>query len=322
MSGRTIVSPLMGMLLAATLVAWPARGVAQSGTAGTIAGTVRDTTGAVLPGVNVEASSPALIEKTRSAVSDAQGNYKILDLRPGTYAVTFTLLGFNTVKREGLELNTGFTANVTVEMRVGALEETVTVSGASPVVDVQSVRYQQVLSREVWDALPTGKTLSTYVSLTVGATMSAAGQDVGGTKGDKAGGGASFTYHGAGQNDQAIVVDGMAVNQQTTGGGPWTRTTVNNDRAFEETSIGSGISAEQENAGIIINLIPRDGGNRSGGTFALNGSAGRFQSNNLTPELIARNVPVQGKVTKAPQRVVTVAGVTAGYCQSAQIVGV
>src|SRR5258708_3564359 len=193
MSGGTIMRLLTGVLVAATLLAWPARGFAQSGTAGTIAGTVRDTTGAVLPGVTVEASSPALIEKTRSAVSDVQGNYKILDLRPGTYAVTFTLGGFSSVRREGLELSTGFTANVTVEMRVGAMEETVTVTGASPVVDVQNVRYQQVLTRAEWDALPTGKTLSTYVQMTVGATMSASGQDVGGTKGDKAGGGATFT---------------------------------------------------------------------------------------------------------------------------------
>jgi carboxypeptidase family protein len=287
-----------GLVVVGLLLLLPDVLAAQSVTSATIAGTAKDATGAVLPGVTVEASSPALIEKTRSAVTDTQGNYKILDLRPGQYTVTFTLPGFATLKRDGLELATGLTANVTVEMRVGAVEESVTVTGASPVVDVQNVRYQQVLSREVWDALPTGKTLSSYVSLTLGATMGASGQDVGGTKGDKAGGGATFSYHGAGQNDQAIVVDGLAVNAQTTGGGPWTRTTVNNDRAFEETTIGSGVSAEQENAGILINLIPRDGGNLLSGTFALNGSSGRFQSDNLTPELVARGVPVQGKVVK------------------------
>ena len=271
---------------------------AQSVSTGTIAGTIKDTTGGVLPGVTVEASSPVLIEKTRAAVTDAQGNYKILELRPGPYTVTFTLPGFASIRREGLEVATGFTANVSAEMRVGAMEETVTVTGASPVVDVQNVRFQQVLSRDVWDSLPTGKTLSSYVQLTLGAVMGASGQDVGGTKGDKAGGGASFSYHGAGQNDQAILVDGMAVNAQTTGGGPWTRTTVNNDRAFEETTIGSGISAEQANAGILINMIPREGGNSLSGTFALNGSAERLQSGNLTPELLARGVPVQGKVQK------------------------
>src|SRR5205807_1469877 len=99
-----------------------------------IGGTVRDASGAVIPGVTVEAASPALIEKTRVAVTNDQGNYKIIDLRPGNYTVTFTLTGFTTFKREGLELTTGFTATVNAEMRVGALEETVTVSGASPVV--------------------------------------------------------------------------------------------------------------------------------------------------------------------------------------------
>ncbi len=302
MSGRTIVGLLIGMLIAATLVAWPARAFAQSG--GSIAGTLRDTTGAVLPGATVEVASPALIEKTRSNVTDGQGNYKILELPPGVYTITFTLSGFSTVRREGLELTTGFTANISEQMKIGAVAETITVTGGAPIVDIQNNTTQQVLSRELWDALPTGKTLSSYVSLTLGTTMGASGQDVGGTKGDKAGGGASFQYHGTSINDQAVVVDGMAVNAQTTGGGPWTRTTVQNDRAFQETTIGSGISAEQENAGILINMIPRDGGNRWSGNFSLNGSSSghvlglHLQANNLTDALVARGVPVQGTVQK------------------------
>src|SRR6266851_3450998 len=104
-----------------------------------IAGVVKDATGSVLPGVTVEAASPALIEKTRSVVSDQAGQYKIVDLRPGTYTVTFTLVGFSGVIREGIELSAGFTAPVNVEMRVGAVSETITVQGASPVIDVQSV---------------------------------------------------------------------------------------------------------------------------------------------------------------------------------------
>jgi hypothetical protein len=118
---------------------------------GSIGGVVRDTTGAVTPGVTVEASSPALIEKSRSAVTDSQGNYKIVDLRPGTYTVTFVLQGFNTVKREGIELTSGFTATVNAEMKVGALEETVVVTGASPVVDVQNVIAERQLSRDQLD---------------------------------------------------------------------------------------------------------------------------------------------------------------------------
>src|SRR5438093_7479842 len=129
------------------VVAWlvliPIAALAQSATTGAIAGLVRDTTGAVLPGVTVEAASPALIEKVRIVVTDSQGEYKVVDLRPGPYTVTFSLAGFSTVKREGLELNTGFTATVNAELRVGALAETLTVSGVSPVVDTRNVRTQK-----------------------------------------------------------------------------------------------------------------------------------------------------------------------------------
>src|ERR1051326_4708763 len=138
MTDRLVRPVLVGIL---ALLVLPAVAHAQSA----IAGVVKDTTGAVLPGVTIEVSSPALIEQTRSATSDAQGQYKILDLRPGTYSITFTLPGFATVKREGIELPANFTAPVNGELRVGAVEETVTVSGASPVVDVQQAVTQQVL---------------------------------------------------------------------------------------------------------------------------------------------------------------------------------
>src|SRR5438094_2912530 len=105
----------------------PASAWAQTGS-GIIAGGVRDATGAVLPGVTVEASSPALIEKVRAVVTDGEGQYKILDLRPGTYTVTFSLTGFNVLKREGIELSAGFTAAVNAELQVGGVEESITVS--------------------------------------------------------------------------------------------------------------------------------------------------------------------------------------------------
>ncbi len=135
---------LTRILVVVTLVMlMPAAALAQSA----IAGVVKDTTGAVMPGVTVEAASPALIEKVRSVVSDGQGQYKIVDLRPGVYSVTFTLPGFNTVKRDAVELPSNFTATINADMRVGALEETLTVSGASPVVDVQNAVQQTVLTR-------------------------------------------------------------------------------------------------------------------------------------------------------------------------------
>lgn len=127
----------------------PAAVEAQS----TIAGVVKDTSGAVLPGVTVEAASPVLIEKTRSVVTNGEGRYAIVDLRPGAYTVTFTLTGFNTFKREGVEVSTNVSVPINADMKVGALEETVTVAGASPVVDVQNTAKVNVMSRELIDAI-------------------------------------------------------------------------------------------------------------------------------------------------------------------------
>ena len=124
-----------------------------------IAGVVKDTSGALLPGVTVEASSPALIEKVRSVLTDEQGQYKIVDLRTGVYAVTFTLAGFNTVRREGIELSANFTAPLNAELKVGAIAETVTVTGTSPVVDVQSATVQQVMTTQLLEAVPMSRSI-------------------------------------------------------------------------------------------------------------------------------------------------------------------
>src|SRR5438067_2146523 len=119
-----------------------------------IAGVVRDSSGLALPGVSVEAASPALIEKSRTVQTDGEGRYSIVDLRPGTYTVTFTLEGFSTVKREGIELTSGFTAPLNMSLSVGSLAETITVTGASPTVDTQSMRRQDTLSNRELESLP------------------------------------------------------------------------------------------------------------------------------------------------------------------------
>ena len=208
----------VGLLVALTILAWPTSGWTQTVASGSIAGIVRDTTGAVLPGVTVEASSPALIEKVRSVVTDAQGNYKIVDLRPGTYTVTFTLPGFATYRREGIELSTAFTATANAEMRVGTIEETVTVTGASPVVDTQNTASQNVLSRQTLDSLPTGRTYYGYATLTVGALgkVAGGGHDVGGTVGDAYG---FLSIHGSSPDDGDANFDGMSFNNQIGYGG-------------------------------------------------------------------------------------------------------
>src|SRR5689334_11404867 len=132
-------------LVLGSLVLTPAAVFAQA----SITGVVRDSSGAVLPGVTVEAASPVLIEKTKSAVSDGAGQYRIVDLRPGTYSVTFTLAGFNTIKRDGIELTGTFTATINADLKVGAVAETITVVGETPVVDVQSAKRETVLSGDL-----------------------------------------------------------------------------------------------------------------------------------------------------------------------------
>ena len=171
-----------------------------------IAGNVKDATGAVLPGVTVEASSPALIERARSAVTDDQGLYQITNLPPGTYRVSFSLTGFVPVNRENLQLPGDFTATVSVELRVGGIEESVTVSGASPVVDVQSTAKAQVVTRELLDVLPTGKTVQTMAALIPGVITFV--QDVGGS------GSMNQNFpmaHGMGARETVVMLDGITL---------------------------------------------------------------------------------------------------------------
>jgi hypothetical protein len=273
------------------LLTLPAFAAAQSSTTGAIAGIVKDTSGAVLPGVTVEASSPALIEKVRSAVSDGQGNYKIVELRPGIYTVTFTLPGFVTLKREGVEISSGVTANVGADMRVGGLEETVTVTGATPVVDIQNVRSQTILTREALDALPTNKTLQSFAALTLGAQMSQAqNQDVGGNQGE-AGGFGYFAVHGGRGNDQRMMIEGMHFYALIGNGSAGNRTNYVNQMAVAEQSIQTGgYGAEAETGGVQINVVPRDGGNKFSGSTFTNGTSGKFQSSNLDDDLRAQGI--------------------------------
>ena len=169
------------------------------------------TSGAVLPGVTVEAASPALIEKVRSVVTDGTGQYRIVDLRPGAYTVTFTLPGFNTVRREGIELTGSFTATVNVDMRIGALEETITVTGETPLVDIQSSAKQRVLDKDVIDAIPTGRNQFNLAVLIPGVsvgTVVGGTQDVGGALGDVQ---QHLVVHGSRPADQRLTVDGLTM---------------------------------------------------------------------------------------------------------------
>jgi hypothetical protein len=276
------------VLTSASLI--PVAAHAQSATTGAIAGTVRDTTGAVLPGVTVEASSPALIEKSRTAVTDAEGNYKIVDLRPGTYAVTFSLTGFSTVKRDGIELSTGFTANVAGEMKVGSVEETVTVSGQSPIVDIQNVNTQTVLSRTVLDTLPAPQTMMGFATLTLGALAKSSGGaptvDVGGSKGENT---PTLSIHGMRANDMRQLYDGMNANNLASGGGR--RSFAPNQLGIQEVVLATGnASAEVETGGMVLNVVPKDGGNAFKGSFNGAYTNEHLQVNNLDDDLRARGL--------------------------------
>ncbi len=257
-----------------------------------IAGVVRDTSGAVMPGVIVEASSPALIERVRSATSDDRGQYKIVDLRPGMYVVTFTLPGFSTVKREGIDLPATFTATVNAELRIGALEETVTVTGASPIVDTQTVLKRQVVSKETIDAMPTSKNWSTIGVMTVGVSSNQ--NDVGGSAGEHQN---QLKAHGGSFNDRLVQLDGimnanMACNYSCTG-------LSTNDASTQELSYEFGaISAEVAGGGVRVNIIPKDGGNRFSGSAFLNFANDKMQGGNVDDTLRSQGIVTADSILK------------------------
>jgi len=272
------------IVVAATcLLGAPVSVRAQAGR-GVIAGTVKDATGAVLPGVTVEASSPALIEKVRSAVTDATGEYKIVELVPGMYSVTFTLSGFSALKREGIQLTSNFTANVSVDMLVGNLAETVTVSGASPVVDVQNVRQSTVMTRDTVDILPTAKQFQDLAQLIPGVARS--GADVGGQLGQSF---HTLSAHGGRGNDMRLQVDGMGVESATTPGS--TGGIMFQDADVDEYTFEvGGSTAESETGGVRVNMIPRAGGNTVQGVLFANYSGPNLAANNITDALRAVGV--------------------------------
>ena len=266
------------------------------GQTGSIAGVVKDTSGAVLPGVTVEATSPVLIEKVRTATSDGQGQFKVIDLRPGTYTVTFTLTGFNTVKREGIVLTSDFTATVNADLRVGAMEETVTVTGESPLIDTQSVTQKKSLTHEAIDGLPTGRSFQNLSVLVPGVQTSLASQDVGGTGGDRF---QTLSVHGSRADQMPLVMNGMPFNNMNnTGGGYNTTLVVNTGTVQEMTVTTSGLAAEARSSGVLTNIIPKEGGNNFRGGFFGNFSNTSLQSNNLTQALIDRNLKAVNRVKK------------------------
>ena len=278
-------------LRCAVILVWtallPSVAFAQS----SITGTVKDTSGAVLPGVTVEAASPVLIEKTREAVTDASGRFQIVELRPGTYTITFSLAGFNTIKREGVVLSGTATATVDAELRVGSLEETITVTGETPLVDVSSTTQQRVMSSEVIDALPSARNyfgLARMIPGTLGG-----GNDVGGSLVQDVG--QSVVVHGSKNVDQRVTVNGVSTMTLQAGGNIGGQTP-DVGSASEVTVDTNSLSAELSTGGVRINFVPRDGGNKFANSTFFTFTNENLQGDNFSPELQQAGLATPGRI--------------------------
>ncbi len=262
-------------LLVLVLGLFPGVAAAQS----TISGVVTDPSGAVLPGVTVEAASPALIEKTRTVTTDVQGRYSIVDIRPGVYSVTFSLPGFSSFSREGIQVAANVTVPLNAELKVGSVAETITVTGATPMVDVQQAAQRQVLGREQLDVLPTARSfLSTGV---VVPTAKISRPDMGGIQVGQA---SYLSARGRSSNDDAVEVDGLDVRISNG----VSQSGYNNFGMVQDVTYQtSAIGPDSAGGGVRINMIPRDGGNRFSGDLFVGGSFKGWQKDNLTPELRA-----------------------------------
>jgi hypothetical protein len=252
-----------------------------------IAGLVKDTSGAVLPGVTAEASSPALIERVRSAVTDGTGQYRIENLRPGVYTVTFSLAGFTTIKREGIELTGSFTATVNAEMKVGAVSETIVVTGETPVVDVVNAKQQETVTNETLEAIPTARLYHSIATLVPGVSVSGT-QDVGGLAGPVT---VTFNMRGGPGNEGRLTLDGLSLGASLNGTGvSYTMADVPNAQEIVFTTAGG--LGELETGGPAMNLVPRQGGNTFSGSFFGNWANDSLQSSNFTPAIQAAGLHV------------------------------
>ncbi len=270
-----------------SLVLVPASAFAQ----GSIVGTVKDPSGAVLPGVTVEASSPALIEKTRSVVTGGTGQFSLENLRPGTYTVTFTLAGFSTVKREGIELTGNFIATVNADMKVGGVAETITVTGEVPVVDVTSARTQETLSNETIKNIPSSRLYSSFTQIV--PAINVQGNDVGGANAAVF---SVFQVHGGRRNEGQVLVDGMSGGYQGMGVSSYVPDIGNSQEVV--FSINGGLG-EATTGGPQMNIIGKQGGNMFAGNFFINGTGNKLQGDNLTADIQAKGLKSANTLDKA-----------------------
>jgi hypothetical protein len=256
----------------------PAAAMAQA----TLAGTVKDSSAAVLPGVTVEASSPVLIEKTRTAITDATGQYRIESLQPGTYQVTFTLAGFSTLKRDDALLSGTGVVKIDAEMKVGAVAETVIVTGESPVVDVQSTRREITFNNETMRSLPSVRSYSYLLTTVPGLQTNNNNVNTGPVF-------AIFPIHGGRGVESRLTVDGLNISNPPGGNQP-SNYVADIGNALEVTMTTSGGLGESETAGLQINVVPKQGGNKMSGLLFVSGFSKGMQASNYDTELASRGV--------------------------------
>ena len=267
--------------------------VPQVASAQSIAGVVRDTSGAILPGVTVEAASPALIEKVRTTVSDGTGTYRLENLASGVYTVTYTLPGFTTVQRTDVELQAGVTVTINAEMRVGGLQETLTVTGETPVVDVQnSTRNQRVLSDEVVAALPASRGYGNLLAVASG--IQANGIQNSGIVPDMI----FFTSRGGRSNEGTVQIDGMNVGSAFNGGGVGGYGYDTSGAQEVQLTVAGGLG-EADRGGPAFNLVPKTGGNTFAGTYFGNIAGKWSQGDNVDDELRSFGIPTAAALIRS-----------------------
>ena len=254
----------------------------------TITGVVRDASGGVLPGVTVEATSPELIEKVRTSTTDGNGQYRIAELRGGTYNVTFSLPGFNTIRREGITLAGTFVATLNAELTVGSLQETVVVTGESPLVDVQSVSRQTTLNNEIINEIPAVRSYAGLMSLM--PNMVTPG---GAAANSPAPNMVIFGAAGGRANEGRLQVDGISVGTAFNGAGV-SAYVVDVNNVQEIVLTASGGLGEAEVGGPTLNILPREGGNRLSGQFYVAQVTEGMVGSNYTDELKERGLSTPG----------------------------
>ena len=275
----TITRLVVCIATVASLIVLPAKAFGQAAQSG-LSGVVKDSTGAVLPGVTVEAQSPALIEKTRVVTTDSGGLYRIVDLRPGIYTVTFSLPGFNTVRVQDFELRADFQATVNADMRVGELAETITVTGQAPLVDVQTTTRSAVYAKDVIDALPTNRQIQS-LALTIPGVVGGVNIDGPASR--------NLTVHGSRGNETNSAIDGMSDRRGAQGG--TAVTFYMNQGSVQEVSVRTdGGDAESQYAGVWMNAIPKEGGNAFTGSIIAQIADKSLSADNLTDEYIQRGL--------------------------------